>query len=143
MLFLFMFPQFLVHLELLSTDITRLAGSLWLFMWKRHIGQWLMKCVENILRKYWKSQNTFKKQHEPFLIPRQRYKYSRYLLQKEKVYLIGRFSSSTIYLMKNLRSTALYEAFVLMGELRWSFPLLLQWRKRKVKTSPIVILLAF
>ena len=33
------------------------------------------------------------------------------------------------------------EAFVLMGELRWGFSSLLQWRKRKAKESPFVILL--
>jgi hypothetical protein len=37
----------------------------------------------------------------------------------------------------------IYEAFVLIGELRWSFSSLLQWRRKKVKTSPCIILLAF
>ena len=105
--FLLMFPQGSVHLELLSTDITQPAGSLWLFMWKRHLGQWLVKWVEKILRKYWKSQNTIKKTAWIFLIPRQRYKHFQYLLQKQKVYLIGRFPSSLTYSVKNSRSTDL------------------------------------
>ena len=38
----------------------------------------------------------------------------------------------------------IYEAFVLMGELRWTFSYLLQqWRKIKVQISPLVILLVF
>ena len=48
-----------------------------------------------------------KKQHERFLIPRERYKHFLYILQKEKVYLIGRLPSSLTYSVKNLRSTAL------------------------------------
>ena len=38
-----------VHLEILYTNITQPPGSLWLFIWKRHLGQWLVKCVEKIL----------------------------------------------------------------------------------------------
>ena len=58
-------------------------------------------------RKILKITKPIKIQHERFLNPRQRYKYFQYLLQKEKVYLIGRFPSSPTYLVKNLRSTAL------------------------------------
>ena len=36
----------------------------------------------------------------------------------------------------------IYEAFVLIGELRWSFSALPQWRKGKVETSPFFILSA-
>ena len=105
---LLMFPQGRVHLEVLSTDITQPAGSLWLFMWKRHLGQWLVKCVEKILRKNWKSQNTFKNSMNVFFfIPRQRYKHFQYILQNEKVYLIDRFPISPTYSVRNLRSTAL------------------------------------
>ena len=92
-------------------------------MWKRHLGPWLVKCVEKTFRamtgemrgkdfrKILKITKHIKIQHEPFLNPRQRYKYFQYLLQKEKVYLIGRFPSSPIYLVKNLRSTSLYTLF--------------------------------
>ena len=47
------------------------------------------------------------KQHERFLIPRQRYKHFQNLLQKERVYLISSFPSSPTYSVKSLRSTAL------------------------------------
>ena len=36
-----------------------------------------------------------------------------------------------------------YEAYVFMGEQRWSFSLLLQWRRKKVKIHPFFILLVF
>ena len=56
-------------------------------------------------KKILKITKHIKKQHERFLIPRQRYKHFQYILQKEKVYLIGRFPSSTTYSVKHLRST--------------------------------------
>ena len=107
-LFLWMFPQGSVHLELLCTDITQPAGSLWLFMWKRHLGQWLVKCVETILRKYWKSQNTFKNSMNVFWLPGKDVNISDIFYKKEKVYLNGQFPSSPTYSVKNLRSTALW-----------------------------------
>ena len=58
-------------------------------------------------KKLLKITKHIKIRHERFLIPRQRYKHFRYLLQKVKVYLIGRFPTSPTYSVKNLRSTAL------------------------------------
>ena len=52
------------------------------------------------------------KQHESFVIPRQRFKHFRYLLRQEKVYLIGRFPT---YPVKNLRSTVLCELTLRSG----------------------------
>ena len=40
------------------------------------------------------------KHHEYFLIPRQRFEHFRYILQKEKVYLIASFPSSSTYSVK-------------------------------------------
>ena len=57
--FLFMFPRCSVHLGILSTDITKPAWPFWLFMWKRQLGQWLVKCVKNILRRRKKHQTLF------------------------------------------------------------------------------------
>ena len=63
----------------------------------------------NVFKKILKITKHIQKQHECFLIPWQRYKHFRYLLQKEKVCLIGRFPSSPTYSLKNLRSTSLEE----------------------------------
>ena len=97
MLFWLMFLWGSVHLEILSTHITKPAGSLWLFMRIRQLGQWLVKCVENILRQNWKSQNTFKNSMYFFLLSG----------NEIKIYFIGSFPSSPTYLIKNLGSTAL------------------------------------
>ena len=64
-----MFPRGSVHLEIISTDITQPAGSLELFMWKTDLGQSLVKYVEDISRKDWKLQNTFKNSMDIFLFP--------------------------------------------------------------------------
>ena len=63
-------------------------------MWKRHLGQWLVKCVENISRKKWTLQNTFKNSMEFVLILSERFKNSLYILQNWKVYLIASFPRS-------------------------------------------------
>ena len=103
--FLLMFPQGSVHLQSLSTGIPKPAGSFWLFMWKIHLRQWLVKCVEKILRKNWESQKkTFNNTMNIFLIPRKRFKN---ILQHQKVYILGSFPSSPTYSVTTLNSTAL------------------------------------
>ena len=85
-----------VLLNILSTDITQPSGSLWLFMWKRHLGKWLVKCVENISQKNWKSHNTLKSAWNFFILS-ERYKNFRYILQIWKVNLMASFPSSPTY----------------------------------------------
>ena len=64
-----MFPWGSVPLEILSTDITQPAESLWLFIGKQHLGHWLVKCVEKISRINWKSKISFKNSMDIFLFP--------------------------------------------------------------------------
>ena len=105
--FLQMLPWGSVHFEILSADITRPSGSLWFFMGKRHLGQWLVKYVENILIKNWKLQNTLKNSTDVFLFEIKDIKISDIFYQIKKVNLKGSFPRSSTYSVKNLRSTAL------------------------------------
>ena len=75
-----------VLLEILSTDISKPIGSLWLFMGKRQLGQRLLKCVENTPRRS-KNYKKLLKSSCPFYDSKYRYKIFQYILQSLKVYL--------------------------------------------------------
>ena len=79
----------------------------------------------NNFKKTLKITKHIEKQHERFLIPRQRYKHFRYFWQKGKVYLIGQFPSSPTYSVKNFGSTALHRWTDLVSPLCGIFVLLL------------------
>ena len=100
---------FLGVLEILSTDITQPARSLWFFLWKRLLRQLLVNCVERISRRKLKITKHLKKQNKHILIASQRYQNLRYILQNKKKCLFTRqFFSSPTHLIKNPRSTALW-----------------------------------
>ena len=78
-LFLTMFYDVQFVLEILCRNMTLLTWSMWLSMWKRHVRQGLIKCVENISRIIWEWWNIWKKLTQLFLVPSPRYHDFRYI----------------------------------------------------------------
>ena len=87
----------------------------WNSLHRYHPPSWIFVIihVENTFRamngemcgKIWKSESTF--ENSMNMIPSQRYENFRYILESQKVYLLGSCPSSPTYTVKNLRVTAL------------------------------------
>ena len=114
-------PRNKKNISAFYVNVSSWFSSSWTSFHKYHPASWIIVIIHmektframngemcgKHFRKILKITKHIKKQHECFLIPKQRYKHFRYFLQREKVYLIGQFPSSPTYSIKNLRSTDL------------------------------------
>ena len=80
-----MFYHLPFHPELSSTNVTSIISYMCLFMCKKHLKHYYVKCVTWFKKRKEKYQNTCKKNHKHILIPSQRYQESRNLLLNPKV----------------------------------------------------------
>ena len=99
------------HIEMFSTNMTLTTLSIWIFTWKIHLGQYSVKCVDNISRR---NENNGKptKKHLIFFIPVWRFQYFRHLLQNPNLKLMSSFPNNHYRAYTFLVSWALKKIYI-------------------------------